>query len=271
MRLGKRLAGLALAALGAIGIVVCLAGVACVWIVASRLHQFNSQVFGQAQRLVVEVDRHAAKARDAVGDTRDLVDALKGALQERAKELTAERVLSLPEIDNLERRLASAMERADGLIEVSASTAELVEQLIATVGVMAAQRNADLRGSAELMAAIRSARESLANASQHLADVQHRLAEIRQRHDVDVNLSQITKLSFGIVARLDIVQEQIAALRSRLDDTKTRLGQWQDRTKAWILAGECLVLLLIGWGGAGQYCLLLQGWRIVRPASSENG
>jgi hypothetical protein len=35
----------------------------------------------------------------------------------------------------------------------------------------------------------------------------------------------------------------------------------------WIFAAQWLILLLIGWGGAGQYCLLIQGWRILRPAS----
>ena len=81
---------------------------------------------------------------------------------------------------------------------------------------------------------------------------------------MDVNLSQITKLSLGIVAKLEVVQEQIAAFRTRLDETKIRLGQLQDRIRAWFLAAQCLIVLLIAWGGAGQYCLLVQGWRILR-------
>ncbi len=94
-------------------------------------------------------------------------------------------MLPLPEIDNLERRVASALERADGLVE------------------------------------------------------------IRQKRDVDINLSQITKLPLGIVARLDVVEEQIGAFRSYLDQTKTRLSQLQHKIKVWLFAGECLILLLI--------------------------
>ena len=268
MSLGKRLSGLFLVGLGAIGIVVCLAGIAGVWIAASRLQQVNSRVFRQVDQLIVQVDQRAAQARDAVGGTRNLVDALKQTLQESATELLAERVASLPEIDNLERRLASAMERTDGLVEVSASTAELIEQLLATIGAIASERSVDLKGSSELMATIRATRESLANASERLADVQRRLAEIRQKRNVAVNLSEITKLSLGIVAKLDVVQEQIVTFRSRLDETKSRLAQFQDRMRNWILAGQCLILLLIAWIGAGQYCLLLQGWRILRPPLS---
>jgi hypothetical protein len=121
----------------------------------------------------------------------------------------AERVASLPEIDNLERRLVSAMERTDGLVEVSASTAEFIEQLLASVGTVASASNVDRKGSAELILTVRSTRESLANASERLADVQRRLAEIRQKRRIDVNLSEITKLSLDIVVKLDIVQEQI--------------------------------------------------------------
>ncbi len=275
MSLGKRLTGLVLVTLGAIGFIVCLAGIAGVWIVGSRVQQVNSEVFRQADELVVQVDRRAAQARDAVAGTRDLVDELKQTLRDSAKALAAERVAervaeraaSLPEIENIERRLMSAMERADGLVQVSASTAELIEQVLATVGVIAAQRDVDLKGASELTATIRSTRESLANASERLADVQRTLAEIRQKRDVDVNLEQVAKLSLGIVAKLDVGQEQLAAFRSRLDETRSRLGQLQGGIRMRIFAAQGLVLLLIGWGGAGQYCLLLQGWRILRPGS----
>lgn len=217
MALGKRLTGLVLVALGTIGGVVCLAGIAGVWIVGTRVQQVNSEVFRQADALVVQVDRRAAQARDAVGGTRELVDELKQTLRDSAAKLAAdrvaERIASLPEMDNLERRLAAAMERADGLVQVSASTAELIEQVLTTVGVIAAQRDEDLKAASELMTAIQSTRQSLADASDRLADVQQVLAEIRQRRSVDVNLEQVVKLSLGIVAKLDVVQERLAAFR----------------------------------------------------------
>ena len=189
-----------------------------------------------------------------------LVEALKRALKESTAELLAGRVASLPEIENLERRLESAMERTDGLLEVSASTAELIEQLLA---VIASERSIDPQGSSDLMAAIRSTRESLANASERLADVRRRLAEIRQKRGVDVNLSEIAKLSLGVVAKLDVVQSQIDLFRKRLDETRSRSAQLQNRIRSWILAGECLILLLIAWVGSGQFCLLLQGRRLL--------
>ena len=64
------------------------------------------------------------------------------------------------------------MERTDGLLEVTASTAELIEQLLA---VIASERSIDPQGSSDLTEAIRSTRESLANVSERLADVRRRL------------------------------------------------------------------------------------------------
>ena len=55
MSLGKRSVGLLLVGLGAIGILVCLAGIAGVWIAASRLQQVNSRVFRQVDQFVVQV------------------------------------------------------------------------------------------------------------------------------------------------------------------------------------------------------------------------
>jgi hypothetical protein len=266
MASGKRLTGLVLVILGAIGSVVCLAGVVGVWIVGSRVQQVNSELFRQADELVVQVDRRVVQSRDAVVWTREQADDLLQALRDSAKDLLfAERVASLPEIDDLERRLVSAMERADGLIQVSVSTAELIEQLLATIGVIASARNVELKkDTSELTATIRSTRESLANASERLAGVQRGLAEIRQKREVDVHLKQIAKLSLGIVAKLDIVQEQLATLRNRLEETRSRLGQLQGKIRLWVFAGQCLIVLLILWFGAAQYCLLLQGWRVLR-------
>ncbi len=268
MSLGKRLLGLILIGLGAIGMAACLTGIVGLWIGASRLQQVNSRLFHQVDQFIVQVDQRATQAQNAVGGTRDLVEALKRTLRESAAELLAGRVASLPEIDNIERRLASAMERTDELLEVSASTAELIEQLLATIGAVASERNADLQGSSDLMATIRSTRESLANASERLADVQRRLAEIREKRGVDVNLAEITKLSLGMVAKLDVVQAQIAAFRGRLDESKSRSAQFQHRIRIWILVGQGLILLLIAWVSAGQFCLLLQGRRLLRrPAA----
>jgi hypothetical protein len=276
IKIGKRLTGFLLICLGAMGMAACLAGIAGLWIGASRLRQVNSRLFHQVDQLIVRVDQRATQAQNAVGGTRDLVEALKRTLRESAAELLAGRIASLPEIENIERRLASAMERTDQLVEVSASTAELIEQLLANLDAIvsakaetiASERGADLQGSSDLMATIRSTRESLANASERLADMRRRLAEIRQKREVAVNLSEITKLSLRIVAKLDVVQAQIAVFRNRLDETKSRSAQLNDRIRLWILAGQCLILLLIAWVGAGQFCLLLQGRRLLRPAAT---
>ena len=123
MRIIKRLAGIGFAVLGLVGIAVCLAGAAGAWVLGSRLQEVNSQVFGQADRSIVQLDWRAAQAGDAAGETRHLVDQFQEMLRDSAKDLIAERVMAMPAIDNLEVRLAVALERADGLIQVSAASA----------------------------------------------------------------------------------------------------------------------------------------------------
>lgn len=271
MRVGKRLLGLGLAVLGAIGGVICLAGIAGVWAVGSRLQHVNSKVFSQADPLIDQVDQRAARAGDSVGEVRQLADALKQTLRDSAKELVADRVASLPKIESLERRLSSAAERADGLLEVSGSAAEFIEHLLASVDSIASERNDVRTVAAELRAIVQSTRESLAHVAERLADVRRCVDAVRQEREVDVNLSQSTKLCLGIVAKLDVVQEQIAAFRDRLAEMKHRLDRLQDRIRTWVLVGQCLIVLLIAWGGAGQYCLLVRGWQILRQPSSVSG
>ncbi len=269
MSLGKRLFGVLLAVLGAVGIVVCLAGIAAVSIVASRLQQVNSRLFDRVDQLIDRADQRAAQAGDAVVGTRDLVEALKQPLKDSAAQLLAGRVASSPKIDDIERRLAVAMERADNLVDASASATDLIEQVLATIDGIASERGVDLQDTSDLMATIRSAQESLAGATDRVADVRQRLGEIRQNRGVDVNLAEITKISLGLVAKLDIVQERIGTFRDRLDNTKTRSARLHDRNRSWIRAGQWLILFLFAWGGAGQFCLLRQGWRLVRPAAPD--
>ena len=97
---------------------------------------------------------------------------MKQALQAAATELVAERLGALPELDNLERRLASAMQRADGLLEVSVSSAELIEQVLTQVGLAASERDVELRDPSNLVETIQSMRESLGVASERLAEVE---------------------------------------------------------------------------------------------------
>jgi len=260
----QRLVGIGLVGLGLGGIAVCLAGAASVWFVGTRLQHVNSQLFAQPDQLVVQLDRHAAQARDAAGETQILVDQFRQMLRDSASELIAERLSAIPEIDDLERRLAAELERADGLVQVSAASAELITRLLATVDAAAAERHVDRGVPTELMAAIQSTSESLANASERLADVQRRLAEIRGKRDVDLNLAQITRFLLGVASTLDVAQEQIAAFRVHLDETRQRLSRLQGRLRTWVFAGQGLILLLIAWGGIGQTCLLLCGWQILR-------
>ncbi len=272
MSMGKRLSGFCLIGLGAIGMAVGLAGIMALWIGAARLRQINSRLFRQVDQLIVQVDQRTTKAREAVVETRDLVNALKQKLQATAKDLLAERVASLPEVENIEGRLVVAMERSDELLTISASAVELMDQLLATIGVIQSEGSADQQNSSDLMATIRSTRESLTSASEVLTDVQRRLAEIREKRGVEVNLSEITKLSLGMVSKLDVVQTQLAEFRSRLNEVKNRTTQLQDKIKNWILASQCLILLLIVWMSAGQFCLLHYGRRLLRspaaPASN---
>jgi archaellum component FlaC len=264
MLIPQRLMGLTAFLLGAIGLLVCLAGFAGVWIAGARLQQVNADVFRGADEMVTLADRRVEQAQGAVGGTRDIADKLKESWQASAKELLAERATSLPEIEDLERRLASSMERADTLLEASASITEMLEQVLNHVGVDANEGRVDPKSIAALNDTLQSTRKALAGANERFTEVQQRVAELREGGNGDVSRELVEELTLGIVARLDVVQNQLASFRHRLDGVKSRLAQARDTMRSWIVAGQCVMVFLLCWIGAGQYCLLCQGWRYVR-------
>ncbi len=117
------------------------------------------------------------------------------------------------------------MERADGLVQLSTSSAELIEQLVVALAGFASERNVELRLSTELMASVESVRESLGNASERLSEIQQSSGRDSPETGTWRSISpQIMKLSLGIVAKLDVVQDQIAEFRwpSRRNEASTQ-------------------------------------------------
>ncbi len=251
--------------LGTIGTVACVAAIVGSWYVAGRVQRVNSNVFKQADQLMVQIDDRAVQAGSAVHGTRELVEELKKTIRKSTEEFVAKQVLSLSENENLERRIASTMERADRLIEVSTSSAELLVQLFATIGTLAPEPSADARVSSDLLMALRSTNEMIAEALERLTEVQRRLEEIQQNREVDVNLAEIGKITLGIVTRLDVVQERIAVFRGRIAEMRQQCDKTHEKIAASIFAAQCLAVLVLLWIGVGQYCLLVQGWRILWP------
>lgn len=266
MRVARSLTGLLLTALGLIGIVICLAGIGGVWIGASRLQQVNATVFDDVQRVVALVDQKAERAGEAAGSTRDLADELRETLRESVREAAETHMVSAPEVDDLRQRMAAAMKDAEGLLELSASAAEMFEQVAGSIDSLSmGQRNLS-ETSAQLLTTIRSTQDAMADASDRLANVGRRLDEIRQNRDAENNAEQIAQLSLAIVSRLDAVQQQLASFRERLDEVSNRLSRLRDRIETWIFLGQLVLLFLMFWIGAGQYCLLVKGWAILfRP------
>lgn len=263
----KRGIGLALVGLGILGIVLSVAGIAGAWYGGVRLRQINSQVFGHLEQALDQVDQRAARAGEAVGSARDLADELKQFLRDAAPALAAERFAASPEMNDLERRLAAAFERADGLIQGSAATAELLDQSLEAVASLASFASSSSRDSAERSSIVPVTSAAVDSARERLAEIQRRLADLRQTREAQVNAAEILKQCLGLVAQLEVVQERITAFRRHLGETRDRLNTFAASIRSGVLAGQCLMVLLCVWSGAGQYCLLVHGWRLWRGSN----
>lgn len=264
----KRLAGFALTTLGATGLVACCAAVPAAWIVGADVRQVASAVFGRAIELVARVDLRAGQAYEAVFNTRSIAEELKKTLRDASKEAVVERARSFAETNDLEQRLASAVDQEDRLLEVSASSAELMAQVLTLVGADPSGRLIEPENLAQLYAEIQATRATLATATERLSEVRRTLAENRDPPEIDVNRERVAQLTLGIVAKLDVVQTQLQAFRGRLEELERRLAQLSSRLSRWIFAAQVLLIVLLLWIAAGQYCLMRQGWRRSRRPST---
>ncbi len=263
MYLPRRLAGVTLVVFGALGITLSLMAMAGVWVGTSRLQQFNTNVFSCTDEMIVRVDQRAARARDAVDETRTLTQDLTDALPEYLGERVRNEVATSTAADDVERRLTSTLRDANDLLELSTSAMELIVQSLAVIDKRKVGQ-LPAGGSPRLIDQIHAAQASLANASERMVDLEQLLVEFRNKRKVADDTGETRRISVDILARLDVVQECLTVLRSQLKGAREQLARLRDRIAAWILIGRILALLLIVWIGAGQYCLAARGCQTLR-------
>ncbi len=126
----KRIFGLLALMLGAVGLVVCLAGIVGVWTVRNRVDLTLEKTFGRVDDVLGKLHDRAQEATDRIQSTQDSVRDLNARVQQRVAELRDVPLGEAADIDQIERQLYARIQQAKTLIEFMQSTVELVAQLL---------------------------------------------------------------------------------------------------------------------------------------------
>jgi chromosome segregation ATPase len=250
--------------LGVVGMVVCLAGIAGMWTASAKLQRLNTAVFAKMDDWVGRIDVRVTQAQSATENTCGLTEQLADTLRTKVAERVEARVEALPQVEELQGKLSDTMGEAAGLLELSASAAELIEGFVSGWEDVAAMRPEVQTRSAQLLETIEGTRRAIDAAAATLAELESRLDDLRQQKDVEENSRIIAQLAASILVRLDGVQQQLESFRDRLTEIRGDLDAFRGRIHRQILLGRILVVLVLVWFGLGQFFLAAHGWRLCR-------
>src|SRR4051794_16070875 len=117
-------------ALGLLGTIACTAAVVGVWVISDRVRNTTEAVFARIDGSLVGIQRRAERTRDRVRDSATSTESIAAGLKEWTVREAGERLALKVNLAEKSERLLSVLERADGLLESSSSSAESVQQAL---------------------------------------------------------------------------------------------------------------------------------------------
>jgi hypothetical protein len=261
----RRSAGLGIMLLASVMLILCLAGVAGVWLAKSRVDAIGDGIFKAADISLAFMDEKLDRIENAFENGNRRIGLISNAvdhLPEKGAEIKTETVSLLKSLDeevfeplkNAETWIDSTRAVAVGVGKVSeaVATSEYAATHKDSMGVALAER---LRGCSE----------SLIDILATLQDVRQRLLDIRD------DAASARRIAASVVARLAQIETRMANLCKRIEGVHARIIEMKgavsdlsDGFQRWTMLAAVLLSLLLAWFAASQIGMIVHVLPLVR-------
>jgi hypothetical protein len=253
MRVARRLTGWTFGAAGAVGLVLCVAGLVGCWVAYFEVVGRVDRLFGRAEGALAETGGNLGQVGDRLRGTQ----AELGAVRRREAEVSARP----PAERGARRALSRKAVEAVGL-----QAAEARDLLVrATEAALVAKGLLDALAELPVADRVNVDTDGLKEASAQLSDVSERAAKLASLLGPDTG------------AERDIGTESsraAEALRRAIDLADAGADRWERgretvaaghaRTRRWTMGAAVAVTAMLVWIAAGQLSLLIHGRTLAR-------
>src|SRR5262249_20127716 len=255
MRTVRRLFGTLGGTAGAVGLLLCIAGIVGCWWLRAEATRRTNRALGNAEELLVEVRDSLGQVGGRLRQTQQELDSMAQREAELAAHPTAERgarrALSRkaiaavgPQLGDTRGQLAKAIEVGLVLNGLLDALAEL--PLVERTGVDTQQLK---ESSAQLSALIEKAEKLAASLARSPSEQPDGTATDES--------SRLADSVSGLVTVMEDKSHGANEAREKIADRRATIAHWASVTA--IVATAVLV-----WIGFGQLSLLVHGWKLVR-------
>ena len=232
----KRIVGFVGAALGAVGIVLCLAVVVGAWWVNGPLTDGLLTVFPPIEQALVFGDAAAERFGEFVDDT-----------QTQFNETVDAKPVATALADEIEQ-VAIYVNVASGL----ATSAETTISGVANSLQPGVRSNVATQAANRLSTTMDSVSETLTS------------AEMLAQNVRDGKNEKVDELN----AQLDLLAANSAEVQTAISQTSEDVAEIKQKVPRWIDLGSLIVTLIFLWFGTAQYLLMRNGWHWLRHPSA---
>jgi hypothetical protein len=263
MRFVRRLTGWAFGAAGAVGLLLCLAGLAGCWALHAGVAGRVDRVFGRADAALADIGGNLGRAGDRLRRAGAELEAFRqreaGPAAQPPAERGARRALSRKAVEAVGPQAAEARELLGKATEAALVANGLLDALAELPVVERVSVDTD----------------RLKETAAQLADVSERTARLASRlgpaapagDDADIGAE-----SSGAAAALRQAIDLVAAGADGVGRGRETVAAGRDRVMRWVNGLAAAITAVLVWVGAGQLSLLAHGRGLIRrrrPAVPE--
>lgn len=248
--------------LGGLGAAACAGLVVGVWFADARLSRATHDVYEQLEGMLRRAGDRVGRAEQRIDEAALTVEDVHQALGEFAKQQAVDRLRVRLDVDSKAQRLAGLLDQADGWMETTEASVELVRRAIEVANKAGA--SVDAGAVDQLLEDVQSLRSRLQGARELVDRLRDETGQDGEAGVVRQRLEQAAKLALRVIAALDIVQSRLRQFAARIEQTQRELQDVESRILARIRTAAILLTLLLLWMLVGQLALCRYGWSGVR-------
>ena len=258
----KRPLALFVLSLGFLGVIACVAGVAAVWSVGSRLSRTNENVFDAVDKSLVAVRDRVLKTQRRVQELKITSEDIRESLKNWTRKAASERLTSRLAVREKAEKLELGLQQVDLWLEMSGASIQGVQQALELGSSMGAPVDSEFVDP--LLEKFASIRSQLKQATETVDGIRMRTAEIADDATLEERIDQAVQLALRVLVTLGEIDSRLGESANKLSEVQTKGQYLKSKTHSFIVIAQIAAVLLIAWMAAGQASLCLHGWKDYR-------
>jgi hypothetical protein len=255
--------------LGFVGCIACGAAAIVLWSVSARLRHTTESVFERVDNSLIVIQDRTKRTQDRVQASAITTEDIAASLKEWSKREAAQQLVEQLNLAENSNKLRLAMQQADDWLELSASSAESVQQALSIVSALGAQIDTGIID--RVIDEIASLQVQLAEATEFVEYIQQQTAATLGGETFEERIPRAVQLTVRVIATLSSVDSRLEKFAARLLESQKNLQALKIKTIRWIWVVTIIIAMLITWMASGQVALSWFAWKSLHSARHATG